>query len=149
MKHWIAAAALVCFCAIPSRAQLVGKLDLASAPSLGAWQSVTSPDQALGVAKNIATLQKDGRELAHLGIFGGGFKPMLSDPGVGPRVIIGLTAGVPGSDLDWLLGTNWGNQWIPALKTGMLFGYDISRPKSLRPMPDFIGLGASYKVGSN
>lgn len=149
MKHWIAAAVLICFCAIPARAEWNGKLDLASMPSVGAWQSVTNADQALGASKNLAMLQKDGRDILRLGVFAGSFKPVLSEPSSGPRVLGGVTIMVPGSDLDWALGTSWGDMWLPKLKTGMLAGYDLTRPSALHPRPDFIGVGLSYKVGAN
>lgn len=123
-----------------------GRLDLKSPPSLAAYQSFTSLSQAFGIQKNIWSLYKGQYEVARLGVFGGYYKPLLS--AVAPRSLGGATLLVPGSVLDWAMGTNYGAQWLPSLKTGILVGYDLTRPKYLSLRPDFAGPGVTYAWGA-
>lgn len=130
-----------------SHAAWTGRMDWTSLPSYGAWQSVTSADQAVGLSKHFWTLAKDQSPLLNLGLFAGVSKPMLSDPSASTRFLGGSNVAVPGAALDWALGTSWGQKWLPKLKTGMVFAHDLSRPSQLHWKPDFIGVGASYPIG--
>jgi hypothetical protein len=128
---------------IPSGAW-TGRLDLTPDFGAGAWQSVKSPDQAYGVSKRLFMLQKGGNDLLNLGLFVGVNKPLVPLAGSPLRFLGGATIAVPGSTLDWALGTNWGSQWAPALKTGVLCAYDLTRIKQVKAVPDFVGIGATY-----
>jgi hypothetical protein len=121
-----------------------GRFDWTSLPAYGAWQSVDSDEQAVGLSKHLWTLARDTQPLLSLGVFVGVKKPLLSPP---VTVLGGSTVAVPGSALDWALGTKWGAAWLPKLKTGMMFSHDLSRPRQLHLKPDFIGIGASYPIG--
>lgn len=144
------AAALFCtaWLAAGARAAVVGRLDFTTAPALGAWQSLTSVDQAVGLSKRVWHLDKDEQELVRLGIFGGVFKPMFSEPAAAPHALGGFTLAVPGSLLDWALGTSWGQAWLPKLKTGLLGAYDLTRPSALHARPSFFGFGLAYPLGA-
>ncbi len=117
-------------------------------PSIGAWQSLTSADQALGLSKRVFHIDADAQPLVNMALFGGVSKPMLSEPATPARPLGGMTFAVPGSTLDWALGTNWGDKFVPALKTGILAAYDLTRIKQLHINPSFLGIGAAYPFGS-
>lgn len=141
MKKLLAALLIL---AAPCSAQLSGKLDTTPDFAIGTWQSVRSADQAFGVAKHVWSLNYGANAVLNVGLFAGAQKPLLSEPGTAARPVAGPTFAVPGSTLDWALGTNWGAQWVPDLKTGVLVGYDFSRPKALSIVPGFVGVGAAY-----
>ena len=126
-----------------ARAAWNGKLDLTPDFSLAAYQSVTSPDEVFGVGKRLFSLNKESQDIVNIGIFGGVDRE-------DSHGLAGFTGQVPGSLLDWALNTKMGAAWLPDLKTGMLFGYDLTRPKELRAEPNFIGLGIAwpFKAGS-
>lgn len=146
MKHWLALAALVCF-GSTARAQWAGKLDATSLPSIGAWQSVRSLDQAFGVSKRAFHIDSGAQPVLNVCLFGGVSKPVFSSPASTPHALGGLTFAVPGSALDWALGTTWGDMWLPRLKTGVLAAYDLTRVKALHIDPSFIGIGAAWPFG--
>lgn len=125
----------------------VGKSQLSALPSLALAQSCTSTDQALGIHKDLWSLYKGGYEIVRVGGFGGFYKPLFTSSG--PRSLAGGTVLVPGSALDWALGTNYGDKYLPALKSGILVAYDVTRPKSLSWNPNFIGPILSYKLGQS
>ena len=133
----------------PARAEVVvkGRLDLASSPSVGAWQSVRDAEQGLGISKRLLVVSKDDVEVLGLGVFAGAVKPLLTEPGASPSAIGGVTVSVPGSLLDAVLGTKMGDRWVPRLKTGVLVGYDLTRPRVLRLDPRFVGVGVAYRIG--
>lgn len=120
-----------------------GKLDIAFDPSLGAWQSVRSADEAVGVSKLVWSLAKGGQPLLNVSIFGGAVKSILSAPGQSPAAIGGLVAQIPGSALDWALGTQMGATWLPKAKSGLLFACDLTRIGKPCRTP-FIGVGIAY-----
>lgn len=122
-----------------------GKLDLNRDFALGGWQSLKSADEAYGISKRVWSLQKGGQTLMNVGLFIGADKPLVPLVSSSPRLLGGATIAVPGSTLDWALGTNWGAQWVPSLKTGLLCAYDLFRPKTLKSVPDFVGIGAAYQ----
>lgn len=124
-----------------------GKLDLVTLPSIGAWQSLTSTDQAIGVSKRFFHLDYSAQPLINVSLFGGGMKPMLSEPSAPVRFLAGDVISVPGSTLDWALGTKWGDKWIPNLKTGILFAHDVSRLSKTHLFGDFQGIGAMWPFG--
>ncbi len=146
MKTLTAALLLIAAPAFAS-SPLAGRLDLASGPTFGAWQSLTSVDQAVGLSKRVLHLDYAGTPLLNLSVFAGVSKHMLSEPAAPVRFLAGDVVQVPGSDLDWALGTNWGAQWLPKLKTGILFAHDLSRLTKTHLFGDFIGIGASYPIG--
>lgn len=141
----LVAAALLA--ALPSRAQWAGRLDLTSPPTLGAWQSLRSADQAFGLSKRLFHLDCGDQVALNVGVFGGASKPLLTAPAGGARALGGLTVAVPGSTLDWALGTAWGAAWLPRLKTGVLCAYDLTRLRALKAVPDFVGVGAAWAFG--
>jgi hypothetical protein len=126
-----------------------GKADLALNVSLGTWQSLKSTDQAFGISKRFFHLDKGGQTLVNVGLFAGVQKPIFTAPSSTPRVLGGDIIGVPGSTLDWALGTKWGDAWAPRLKTGVLFAHDLTRLAKTHLFGDFIGIGASYLIGGN
>jgi len=146
MKKLIAA--LLLAVAAPSFASspLAGRLDLSSMPSIGAWQSLTSADQAVGVSKRLFHMDYAGQPLVNLSVFAGVSKPMV-EPATPVRFLAGDVIQVPGSTLDWALGTDWGSKWLPKLKTGILFAHDLSRLSKTHLFGDFIGIGAAYPIG--
>lgn len=127
---------------------LAGKLDMTTLPSIGAWQSLTSVDQAIGVSKRFFHADYNGQVLVNVSIFAGVTKPMLTEPATPVRFLAGDVIAVPGSTLDWALGTKFGDAWLPKLKTGVLFAHDLSRLAVAHLKPDFIGVGAAYPFGS-
>jgi hypothetical protein len=147
MKTLIAAVLL--FAAIPSHAAVIaGKIDLTTLPAIGVWQSLQSTDQAIGVSKRFFHVDADAQPLLNVGLFAGGTKPLLSNAGQTTRFLMGETIGVPGSTLDWALGTTWGDKWVPQLKTGILIAHDWSRIHAMHILPDFIGAGVTWLWGS-
>lgn len=146
MKNAILALLLAVSVVCPARAARLS-WDKASLPSLGAWQSLTSADQAFGLSKRVAHLDQDAQPLVNVGIFLGGSKALVSEPASSPRLLGGLTVAVPGSLIDWALGTDWGSRWVPPLKTGLLCAYDLTRVRMLKVRPDFIGIGIQYPIG--
>jgi hypothetical protein len=142
-------AALLLAVAAPSHAgsPLAGRLDLSSPPSVGGWQSLKSADQAFGVSKRLLHLDYKGQSLVNLSVFAGITKPMLTEPATPIRFLGGDVVQLPGSDLDWALGTNWGSQWLPKLKTGVLFAHDLSRISKTHLFGEFWGVGAAYPIG--
>lgn len=142
------AAVLMLMANAASAATWAGKLDLTTLPALGAWQSLESPDQAVGFAKRFWYLDRDGQEMIRVGLFGGVSKAMFSDPPAPARPLGGATLAVPGSLLDWALGTSWGAMWLPRLKTGLLGAYDLTRISQLHARPTFFGLGIAYPLGA-
>lgn len=127
---------------------LAGKLDLTSLPSIGAWQSVTSADQAVGVSKRFFHADYNGNILVNVSLFAGVTKPMLTEPATPIRFLGGDVIQIPGSTLDWALGTKWGDAWAPRLKTGILFAHDLSRLNKTHLFGDFHGIGISYLLGN-
>ena len=117
-----------------------GKLDLTNDFALAAYQSVTSPDEVVGVGKRLVYLNHNGTDILNLGAFGG-VNRMDNHGMAGP------TGQVPGSALDWALGTKMGDTWLPKLKTGMFFGWDVTRPHEMKAQPSFIGVGVNYAIG--
>lgn len=71
----------------------------------------------------------------------------LSQPSQPMRFVSGPVFAVPGSDLDWALGTSWGKQWLPKLKTGLTAAPDVTRLKAIGLRNTFFGFGISYPVG--
>lgn len=122
-----------------------GKLDLKSLPIPAVYQSFTSANQAFGFHKNIWSLYKGKYEVLRTGVFGGFYKPLLSEPSSSPHPLGGGTVLVPGSAFDWALGTSYGDRWLPDLKTGILVAWDFTHPKTLKLAPDFAGPGLTYK----
>lgn len=144
MKYLIAA--LFIALAIPGHASpWSGKLDMTINPYASAYQSFTDARQALGFEKRIVSLNHNGIEVAKLGLFVGATHD-LSAVGAAPKAVGGMTLSVPGSDLDWVLGTTWGQQWLPKLKTGVTASYDLVRPSQAHLNPDFYGFGIAYPV---
>lgn len=131
----------VCQLQRPLYKALSGHLDLALDFAISAYQSVTEPDEVAGIGKRIFYVNKDAQEIVSLGAFGG---IRRSDN----HGVAGPTGQVPGSLLDFLLGTKMGDAWLPRLKTGMFFGWDITRPRDLKVRPDFIGVGVNWPMGS-
>ncbi len=121
-----------------------GKLDKTSVPYVSAYQAFTSATQALGVEKRVVSLNYNGQEIAKLGLFAGEASGAVS---VSPRVVGGPTFALPGSLLDWTLGTSWGSLWLPKLKTGVTAGWDLVRPSQMQAKPSFYGFGIAYPVG--
>lgn len=151
MKIMLTAALALLLPAISHASPWAGKLDLNSAPAIGAWQSVTSADEAVGLSKHLWSLNKGDQAVLNLGVFGGVSKPMLAglpDLSVAPTFLAGVTAQVPGSALDWALGTKMGDAWLPKLKTGILLADDLTRPRQLHLRPTFVGVGLAYPLGS-
>lgn len=126
-----------------------GKVDLTPDVALGTWQSLKSTDQAFGISKRFLHLDKGGNTLVNVGLFAGIEKPIFTAPGAAPCFLGGDIISIPGSTLDWALGTKWGDAWAPRLKTGVLFAHDLSRLNKTHLFGDFIGIGATYLIGSN
>lgn len=147
MKKIMLASAIACFGAMANAASWTGRIDRTSPPSIGGWQSLKSADQAFGVSKRVYYVDTDGQPVLNLGLFAGVSKPLFSEPAAAPHALGGVTVAVPGSALDWALGTKWGDAWLPALKTGLLCAYDLTRLKALKAVPDFVGVGASWTFG--
>ncbi len=122
-----------------------GKLDTSIIPYASAYQSFTDSREALGFEKRIVSLNYNGQEVAKLGVFAGEASGAV---GVGPKAVAGPTFALPGSLLDWALGTTWGQQWLPKLKTGVTASYDLVRPSQAHWKPDFYGFGIAYPVGN-
>lgn len=140
----VAPAAEAAIKALPS-GKWAGKLDLTTTVALGTWQSLKSTDQAFGLSKRFWHLDKGDKTLVNVGLFAGVQKPVFTAPGSAPRFLGGSIIGVPGSTLDWALGTKWGEAWVPNLKTGVLFAHDLTRIAKTHLFGDFIGIGASYQ----
>ncbi len=134
--------------AVPS-GKWAGKIDLTPDFALGTWQSLKSADEAFGLSKRVWHLDKGGQTLVNVGLFAGVQKPIFTAPGSAPRFLGGDIIGVPGSTLDWALGTKWGDAWAPRLKTGVLFAHDLTRIAKTHLFGDFIGIGASYLLGGS
>lgn len=126
----------------------VGKLTPASLPSVAAYQSFTSAAEAVGIHKDVWSLYKGKNEVLRVGVFVGVYRSFLLAPkNNSMRVLGGNTIMVPGSVLDWALGTKYGDKYLPALKTGILLSYDLTRPSELHALPSFAGPGVSYAFG--
>ena len=147
MKSLIAAAALVLFSAPSFASPWAGKLDTSLDIYASAYQSFTDARQALGFEKRVISLNYNGQEVAKLGLFAGTTHD-LSSLGAAPRAVGGATFAVPGSLLDWALGTKMGAAWLPKLKTGVTASYDLVRPSQAHLHPDFYGFGIAYPVGN-
>ena len=146
MKKLIAALFVALAAAVPSRAEVDGKWSFAT-PALGAWQSLKNADQAIGVKEDLWTIHVNGQPLC---VFGWQFsvtKPMLSSPNDPVRFVGGPTFLVPGSLLDWTLGTTWGQQWLPKAKAGLTAAPDVMRLNDISINNTFFGLGISYPIG--
>ncbi len=144
----LTAAVVLLLAAAPARAvPWAGKLDLTSPLTLGGWQSIKSADQATGLSKRLFHLDAGDQPVLNVGLFGGVSKPLLTAPSGAPHALGGLTVAVPGSTLDWALGTSWGAAWLPKLKTGILAAYDLTRIKALKAVPDFVGVGFQWPLG--
>lgn len=148
MKSFLAIALLMLAVSARAAGPISGHLDLSTLPTIGAWQSLTSVDQAVGISKRVFHLDWDGQTLINVSAFGGVTKPMLTEPATPLRFLAGDVIAIPGSVLDWALGTKWGDAWLPKLKTGVLFAHDVSRFGNLKLKPDFIGIGAMMPFGS-
>ncbi len=132
--------------AIPCHASpWAGKIDKEWNPYASAYQSFTDARQALGFEKRIVSLNRDSQEVAKIGLFLGATHD-LSAIGAAPKAVGGATLAIPGSALDWALGTTWGQQWLPKLKTGVNASWDFVRPSQAHWHPDFYGFGISYPV---
>lgn len=140
----VAPAAEAAIAALPS-GKWVGRLDLSKDFQLGGWQSLKSTDEAYGISKRVWHLDKGNQTLLNVGLFVGVDKPLVPLASSSPKFLGGATIAVPGSTLDWALGTKMGDAWAPNLKTGVLCAYDLSRIKQIGLVPDFVGIGASYK----
>ncbi len=114
---------------------------------LGGWQSLKSLDQAYGVAKPVWSLNKGEQPLLNLGFFAGVQKPLDPLASSSLRVLAGETIQVPGSALDWALGTKMGSYWLPKAKAGLLIAHDWTRPSAMHLAPDFVGLGLTWLMG--
>ncbi len=125
-----------------------GKLDMTSLPAIGGWQSLKSADQAFGATKRLFHADYNGNVLVNISVFAGVTKPMLTEPATPIRFLAGDVIQVPGSTLDWALGTKWGSAWAPKLKTGILFAHDLSRIAKTHLFGEFVGIGASYPLGN-
>lgn len=125
-----------------------GKLRLHELPSVAVAQSLLTADQAIGVHKDLWSLYKGPYEILRVGGFAGLYKPLLTKQSEGPHELVGATMLVPGSALDWAMGTKYGDEWLPALKSGLLCGYDATHPKTIRLRPDFVGALLEYKLGA-
>lgn len=125
---------------------LAGRLDLNTLPSVGAWQSVTDTSQAIGVTKRLFHIDYAGQPLVNLSVFAGITKPFV-ELAAPIRFLAGDVIQIPGSDLDWLLGTKWGDAWLPKLKTGILFAHDLSRINKTHLFGDFKGVGVTWPYG--
>lgn len=121
-----------------------GKFDFTSWPYPSVYQSFTSLDQAVGFEKHVWSLYKGNVELFRMGAFGGLYKPMLTEPRQSPRSLGGVTAQVPGSALDWALGTHWGAEFVPALKSSVIIAADLTRFNDIGWRNTFYGVGLSY-----
>jgi hypothetical protein len=132
--------------AAPLHAEMDGKWAW-STPAIGAWQSLNSADQALGVKEDLWTIHANAQPLC---VFGWEFsvtKPMVSSPRDPVRFVGGPTFSVPGSLLDWTLGTPWGQQWLPKAKTGLTAAPDLTRLNAIGVKNTFFGFGITYPVG--
>ncbi len=97
------------------------------------------------MSKRLWSLSKGGYLLLNVGVFAGIEKPLVPLAGSPVRFLAGDVIQVPGSALDWALGTKWGDAWVPNLKTGVLFAHDLSRLSKTHLFGDFIGIGGSYQ----
>ena len=126
---------------------VAGAWDLKTLPNLAAFQSITTAEQEIGFAKPVWHLEASGQALLNLGLFAGAEANDAGKPVFGRNSMnLGPTAQVPGSSLDWLLGTKMGSAWLPKLKTGVYAGYDLLAPSSIKLKPNFIGFGIAYPV---
>ena len=127
---------------------LRGKLDFNVPPTLGAWQSFTSADQAVGASEPAWHLEKGGQDLLNLGVAAAIKVHDVNGAGVPvASFFLGETIQVPGSVIDWALGTKMGDTWVPRLKTGFLVAYDMWHLKEVAQKngaPSFVGGGISY-----
>ena len=132
----------------PARAAspLAGRLALDPSPNFGAWQSLTSADQATGFSERFFHVDYAGQPLVNVSAFAGITKP-ITQAAAPIRFLAGDVVAVPGSTLDWALGTKWGDAWLPKLKTSVLFAHDLSRLSKTHLFGDFIGIGATYPIG--
>lgn len=122
--------------ASPANAVMTGRFDLTSPPFAAAYQSLTDLRQATGFGKHLWTLSKDDQPLLTAGVC---ILRTTDGHNVG-----GGSLAVPGALLDWLLGTKWGDLWLPKLKTGMTIDYDPSRLRGFTPA--FAGVGIKYQL---
>ena len=144
MKKLIAALMLL---AAPSFASpWQGKLDTTFVPYAAAYQSFTSATEVLGLEKRVLSVYYNGQEMIKFGVLAGESSGAV---GVAPRAVAGPTFAVPGSLLDWSLGTTWGQQWLPKLKTGVIAWYDLARPSQAHWRPDGYGFGIAYPINAN
>lgn len=121
-----------------------GKLDFKTLTP-GAYASVYNTDSVEGVGLRAWHLDKGTQDILNVGLFVGIHRyGVLGTPTKG---IGGGTFQIPGSLLDFALGTKMGDMWVPKLKTGIFGGWDFVRPKDLKARPDFIGFGAGYPFG--
>lgn len=150
MKHWLKVAALICFGSPALAASpLAGRLALDPNPTIGGWQSVRSADQATGISERFFHVDYAGQPLVNVSFFAGVTKPVFTEPQSSVRFLAGDVWQVPGSTLDWTLGTKWGSAWAPKLKVGLLFAHDLSRISKTHLFGEFQGIGLSYPVGGS
>lgn len=123
-----------------------GKLDFKTL-SPGFYQSLYNSDSAYGVGLKAWHLDKGDKEVLNTGLFLGIHRQGAVLAGAPIKDFGGATFAIPGSALDWALGTNMGATWVPRLKTGIMAGYDLFRPRNLHARPDFVGFGIHYPVG--
>lgn len=145
MKTLIAALFLALVSPCHATSPWAGRLDTSIIPYASAYQSFTDSREALGFEKRIVSLSYAGNEIAKFGVFVGEASGAI---GVAPKAVAGPTFALPGSLLDWALGTTWGAQWLPKLKTGVTASYDLVRPSQAHLKPDFYGFGIAYPVGN-
>lgn len=144
MKKILGLAALKLLIFIPSVCGAVsGKFDLLSLPQPSAYQSFISPQQVVGLEKSLYFVYISSQELCHVGLDVG---MLVNDQIPKGAPLGGPTLHVPGSLLDWALGTQMGAAWLPKLKAGVFAGYDLFHPTNIKAKPNFSGFGVTYPV---
>lgn len=133
--------------AAPLHAEVDGKFAW-STPAVGAWQSLTNADQALGLKEDLWTIHVNHQPLCVFGLEASVTKPAISSPDDPVRFVGGPTLSVPGSLLDWTLGTTWGQQWLPKAKAGLTAAPDVTRLNAIGFKNTFFGFGITYPVGN-
>jgi hypothetical protein len=114
-----------------------GVLDAQWPPKPALYQSLVDADQAAGVQSSLWSVTYGTQTLITAGAFAGATRAQ-------EKIIAGPTVKVPGSLLDWTLGTSWGQAWLPKAKAGLLIGWDFTRPAILKAKPNFAGVGVAF-----
>lgn len=151
MKHWLMAAALICFGSIASASDFKGRLGLDSG-SIGAIlvHDFKSAGTLSGAEWDTLHISFKDKEVAEVGAF------VVRRDG-DRHILAGPSLGAPGGDLatisdniseyfDWpvlnILGTY--GQYVHGY---LNVGWDFSEFNKMRPNPDLIGLGGVLKFG--